>query len=104
MNQRHAARWAGLIAVSGALSWAPAQAQPANYPNRPVRFIVPYPPGGTTDIVARGIAAKLTERWGHQFVIDNRGGASTMIGADLAAKRPRTAEQVPRASRVDATR
>jgi tripartite-type tricarboxylate transporter receptor subunit TctC len=56
------------------------------YPNRPVRFIVPYPPGGTTDIVARGIGAKLAERWGQQFVIDNRGGASTMIGADLAAK------------------
>jgi tripartite-type tricarboxylate transporter receptor subunit TctC len=56
------------------------------YPTRPVRFIVPYPPGGTTDIVARGIAVKLGERLGQQFVIDNRGGASTMIGADLAAK------------------
>ena len=56
------------------------------YPTRPVRFIVPYPPGGTTDIVARGIAVKLSERWSQQFVIDNRGGASTMIGADLAAK------------------
>ena len=51
-----------------------------------MRFIVPYPPGGTTDIVARGIAVKLSERWSQQFVIDNRGGASTMIGADLAAK------------------
>ncbi len=63
-----------------------AQAQSAAYPTRPVRFIVPYPPGGTTDIVARGIAGKMGERLGQQFVIDNRGGASTMIGADLAAK------------------
>lgn len=69
-----------------AITNADVQAQAPNYPNRPVRFIVPYPPGGTTDIVARGIAAKLGERWGQQFVIDNRGGASTMIGADLAAK------------------
>ncbi|MEQ1772585.1 MAG: tripartite tricarboxylate transporter substrate binding protein [Burkholderiales bacterium] len=65
---------------------ASALAQTASYPVRPVRFIVPYPPAGTTDIVARSIAAKLGERWNQQFVIDNRGGASTMIGADLAAK------------------
>ncbi len=65
---------------------AMAQAQGVHYPARPVRFIVPYPPGGTTDIVARGIAAKLGDKLGQQFVIDNRGGASTMIGADLAAK------------------
>ncbi len=71
------------IALLATLS-SPVYAQ--TYPTRPVRFIVPYPPGGTTDIVARGIAVKLSERWGQQFVIDNRGGASTMIGADLAAK------------------
>lgn len=76
---------ASAIAAGIATSWASAQT-PANYPNRPVRFVVPYPPGGTTDIVARGIAGKLSERMGQQFVIDNRGGASTMIGADLAAK------------------
>lgn len=55
------------------------------YPTRPVRLIVPYPPGGTTDLVARGIAGKLSERYGQQFVTDNRGGASTMIGAELMA-------------------
>ncbi len=64
-----------------------AQAQSeASYPTKPVRFVVPYPPGGTTDIVARGIAAKLTERFGQQVVIDNRGGASTIIGAEAVAK------------------
>jgi tripartite-type tricarboxylate transporter receptor subunit TctC len=56
------------------------------YPTRPLRFIVPYPPGGTTDIVARGIGAKLAERFGHQVVTDNRGGASTIIGAEAMAK------------------
>ncbi len=63
----------------------PAYAADA-YPTRPVRFIVPYPPGGTTDIVARGIGAKLSERYGQQIVVDNRGGASTIIGAELMAK------------------
>lgn len=58
----------------------------AVYPDKPVRFIVPYPPGGTTDLVARGIANKISEHYGQQFVVDNRGGASTMIGADLMAK------------------
>ena len=59
---------------------------PASYPTKPVRFVVPYPPAGTTDIVARAIAARLTERWAQQVVIDNRGGASTIIGAEAVAK------------------
>jgi tripartite-type tricarboxylate transporter receptor subunit TctC len=50
------------------------------------KWVMPYPPGGTTDIVARSIAVKLTERFGHAVVIDNRGGASTIIGAEAAAK------------------
>ena len=56
------------------------------YPNKPIRLIVPYPPGGTTDLVARGIAVKLAEKYGQQVVIDNRGGASTIIGTDMMAK------------------
>jgi len=74
-----------LIALlAGALSITAAQAA-EQYPTKPVRLIVPYPPGGTTDLIGRGIAAKLSERYGQQFVTDNRGGASTMIGADLMA-------------------
>ncbi len=62
-------------------------AQPgAAYPTKPIRFVVPYPPGGTTDIVARGIGVALAERFGQQVVIDNRGGASTIIGAEAVAK------------------
>jgi tripartite-type tricarboxylate transporter receptor subunit TctC len=64
------------------LGWA----QTTSFPTKPLRFVVPYPPGGTTDIVARGIASKLSERFGQQVVIDNRGGASTIIGAEAAAK------------------
>ncbi|HEV7820943.1 MAG TPA: tripartite tricarboxylate transporter substrate-binding protein, partial [Burkholderiales bacterium] len=65
--------------------WA-ASAGAQNYPNRPVRFVVPLAPAGAGDIVARTIAAKLAEAWGQQVVIDNRPGANTIIGTDLVAK------------------
>ena len=58
----------------------------ADYPAKPVRLIVPYPPGGTTDFVAREIANKLGEAWGRQVVIDNRPGAGTLIGLNMGAK------------------
>lgn len=76
---------AGLLAALPLCAALPAIAADS-YPTKPVRFIVPYPPGGTTDLVARGIAVKLSERYGQQFVVDNRGGASTMIGTDMMAK------------------
>jgi tripartite-type tricarboxylate transporter receptor subunit TctC len=58
----------------------------AEYPERPIRFIVPFGPGGATDIVARSVAQKLTEAWGQPVVIDNRGGAGGTIGTELVAK------------------
>ncbi len=58
------------------------------YPSRPIRFIVPFPPGGGTDTVARLIAQPLAERLKQQIIIDNRGGANAIIGTDLGAKAP----------------
>ena len=58
------------------------------YPLRPIRLIVPFPPGGSNDIVARMVATQLGERLGQQVVIDNRGGAGGVLGTDLAAKSP----------------
>ena len=67
---------------------AAAPAQPAPYPQRPVRFIVPYAPGGSSDVIARLLGQKLGETLGQPFVVDNRPGAGSMIGTDLAARSP----------------
>ncbi len=62
------------------------QAQPDAWPARPVKLVVPFPPGGGTDLVARGVGQKLAERLKQAVVIDNRPGASTIIGSDAVAK------------------
>ncbi len=59
-----------------------------SYPAKPVRIVVPYSAGGGTDIVARAVGQKLAERWGQSVIVDNRVGASGMIGADAVAKAP----------------
>jgi tripartite-type tricarboxylate transporter receptor subunit TctC len=59
-----------------------------SYPAKPIRFIVPYAPGGPTDILARLLGQKLTERWGQPVVVDNRAGANGAIGAEMLAKSP----------------
>jgi len=60
-----------------------------DYPNRPVRIVVPFPPGAINDIVGRILATELSERWGKQFVVENRGGAGGVLGADLVANAPK---------------
>jgi tripartite-type tricarboxylate transporter receptor subunit TctC len=56
------------------------------YPAKPVRMVVPYPPGGTVDVVARFVALRLSEQTGQQFVVDNRAGANGTVGSDLVSK------------------
>src|SRR5215467_11307889 len=76
------------FATSAALAAPPRAvfAQPANYPTRFVRLIVPFPPGGGTDAIARVVAVKLSTLWGHEMVIENKGGGATSIGTDAVAK------------------
>ena len=76
-----------LVAAIAAALTVSATAHAA-YPEKPVRLIVPFPAGGGVDIVARGLAPHLTERWGQQVIVDNRPGAGAMLGAELAAKSP----------------
>src|SRR5687767_7608209 len=79
-------RWAAIaLALCFAVAAGPAAAQGA-YPSRPVRVIVPFAAGGTTDIFARLLGERLSQTLGQQFVIENRGGAGGNLGADAVAK------------------
>jgi len=84
------ARCAGLVfaAVLALSLAAPAAAQTSaqTYPNRFVRLVVPFPPGGGTDAIARVVAGRLSEIWGQQVVIENKGGAATNIGTEAVAR------------------
>ena len=77
---RRLAAFALLLALT-----APAA---ADYPDKPVRLIIPFPPGGSNDVVGRLVANQLSENLGHKVYVDNRGGAATVIGAELAAHAP----------------
>ena len=68
------------------LCWGAAFGQ--GYPNKPVRLIVAYPPGGSSDLMARVFGAKLTELWGHQVVVESKPGAAGAIGTEYAARQP----------------
>jgi tripartite-type tricarboxylate transporter receptor subunit TctC len=78
-----------LASLAGLLGADHASAQQArDFPTKPIRWIIPFPPGGSNDILGRYLGAKLTDRVGQQVVIDNRGGANGIIGAELAANAP----------------
>jgi tripartite-type tricarboxylate transporter receptor subunit TctC len=83
MPHTHSRRSA--LALLAALA-LPLTAQAADFPAKPIRFVVPYSPGGTTDLVARTVGQKVAELLGQPVVIDNRGGAGGNIGMDLVAK------------------
>lgn len=88
MNSFAPRRHALLLGAALALGLGAAQAQTAAWPTKPVRIVVPFAAGGTTDIVARAVAPDLGKAFGQQFVVDNRGGAGGNIGAELVAKSP----------------
>ncbi|GAA4331057.1 tripartite tricarboxylate transporter substrate binding protein [Pigmentiphaga soli] len=84
MNWRMTVAYA--VAALAASLALPGYAAAADYPDKPIRMVCPFPPGGTTDFVARMIAQKLSEAWGQEVVVDNRPGAGGIIGTEMVAK------------------
>ena len=82
MTGERTKNWIVVIAVAA----LPAPAWAQQYPSRPIRMIVPFPPGGASDVMARTIGQKLTQRWGQQTIIDNRPGAGGSIAGEIAAR------------------
>src|SRR5687768_3213629 len=83
-------KWvAGSACAFLAFFGAPVQsAAPVSYPTKPIRFIITYPPAGNTDLVGRALAQKLSEAWGQQVIVDNRGGAGGVLGTVTAKQAP----------------
>ena len=78
---------AAVLATAASLV-APAAALAQNYPDKPIRMVLPFPPGGVTDLLARALAEKLSPRLGQPVVIDNKPGAGTILASDLVARAP----------------
>ncbi len=88
MRRRKLLTAGGALAAAAIVRNGTALAQAQNWPDKPVKLIVPYAPGGASDLMARPWAEKLSQAYGQQFVIENRGGAGGMIGTEAAAKSP----------------
>jgi tripartite-type tricarboxylate transporter receptor subunit TctC len=90
MNRIIVGSTAASVALALSMSYSEAQAQAgkpaAAYPTKPIRIVIPYPPGGTSDTLARLLGMKITENWGQQVIVENRTGASGNIGAEVAAR------------------
>ena len=87
MRAVHRVAFATLIATGISVATAPGIAQPTqNYPSKPVRMIVPFTAGSATDLLARRIAPKMSDNWGQQVVVDNRGGGGGTLGSSIVAK------------------
>jgi len=87
ITRRHAIALAAATALTPGIRRALAQTSPGqNWPNRFVRLVVPFPPGGGTDAIARVVAGKLSDMWGQQVVVENRGGGATNIGTEAVAR------------------
>ena len=78
--------WIAALALLTAAAWLPASAQSPNWPTKPVKFVVPFPPGGSVDPLARLLAVRLNESMGQQFIVENKPGASGSIGTAFVAK------------------
>ena len=79
-------RAAALALLTLASSVTPSIAEAQDFPNRPVRFVVPFPAGGSGDIAARLVGQKVSEMWGQPVIVENRVGGNTIIAAEFVAK------------------
>jgi tripartite-type tricarboxylate transporter receptor subunit TctC len=86
MNRKQLLLSSAILCALGAAAWGPAVAQEAAFPNKPITLVIPFPPGGATDVLGRLIGKKLGDKLGQSVVIDNRAGAGTTIGAAYVAK------------------
>ena len=86
MNRKQLLLSSAILCALGGAAWGPAVAQEATVPSKPITLVIPFPPGGATDVLGRLIGKKLGDKLGQSVVIDNRAGAGTTIGAAYVAK------------------
>ena len=84
----HFTRRAAVLLTLGAALFGPPLTAAQNYPDKPVRMVLPFPPGGVTDILARALAEKLSPRLGQPVIVDNKPGAGTVLASDFVARAP----------------